>query len=302
MGILVDQTCGRRVSLRSRHLIGRSRRNDLRLRDSSVSGEHAALVWRDDKWWIRDLGSRNGTFADGMQVGTGDPRGLAEGASLSFGDVSGWVIEDARGPEARAIALDGGADAVAVAGVLALPSATDPQIVLSERKDGAWVAQGDASDRIVIDLDEIEVGGRRFRLHLPMSLESTTIGAARVLRIPDVELRFYVSRDEETVEIEIRNGTASHRLHARAHNYTLATLARIRMRDAALPEAEQGWVEREVLCDLLKQARPLLNVQMYRLRLQLAEAGVLGVEGLFERRPGKLRVGVAELSEHPLEL
>lgn len=48
--------------------IGRAPQNDWQLSDESVSGRHASLVQRRDRWTILDLGSRNGTYVEGEIV------------------------------------------------------------------------------------------------------------------------------------------------------------------------------------------------------------------------------------------
>lgn len=45
--------------------IGRRDENDLCLRnDTFVSRQHAFLHWRDDRWWLEDCESTNGTFVE----------------------------------------------------------------------------------------------------------------------------------------------------------------------------------------------------------------------------------------------
>ncbi|HEX5631768.1 MAG TPA: FHA domain-containing protein, partial [Gemmatimonadales bacterium] len=51
--------------------IGRAAQADVRLAPDSdlmVAARHAALVWHDGVWAIRDLGSTNGTYVDGSRV------------------------------------------------------------------------------------------------------------------------------------------------------------------------------------------------------------------------------------------
>ena len=48
--------------------IGRGAHNEVRLGDESVSGSHASLVQRGNRWTILDLDSRNGTFVEGEIV------------------------------------------------------------------------------------------------------------------------------------------------------------------------------------------------------------------------------------------
>lgn len=56
--------------------------------DRRLSRQHVEVVWRGGRWYVRDLGSSNGTFVDGAQVTEGvfdSPRELrAGGASFLF--------------------------------------------------------------------------------------------------------------------------------------------------------------------------------------------------------------------------
>ena len=48
--------------------IGRDADCDIRLDDPLISRHHAGVSRRDDLWWVRDFGSRNGTLVDGHAV------------------------------------------------------------------------------------------------------------------------------------------------------------------------------------------------------------------------------------------
>lgn len=66
--------------------IGRSLRNHLVLDDVSVSKQHAELrITEDGCWWLRDLGSSNGTLVDGRLLS--DSHRLREGEEIEFGRV-----------------------------------------------------------------------------------------------------------------------------------------------------------------------------------------------------------------------
>ena len=49
--------------------VGRSPANDLVVSDPEVSRRHAMLRFRDGKWIVEDLRSRNGTAVNGVRVG-----------------------------------------------------------------------------------------------------------------------------------------------------------------------------------------------------------------------------------------
>lgn len=72
--------------------LGREHEGDLVVLASSVSREHAELVYADNAWTVRDLGSRNGTFVDGVR--TQGRVALPARARLTFGDVSLWFLTE----------------------------------------------------------------------------------------------------------------------------------------------------------------------------------------------------------------
>jgi hypothetical protein len=49
-------------------LIGRESGLDVTLDDPRVSARHAELTFRHEQWWLRDLGSSNGTLLNGQPV------------------------------------------------------------------------------------------------------------------------------------------------------------------------------------------------------------------------------------------
>jgi two-component system, cell cycle response regulator len=65
-------------------VIGRGFGADLRVEDEGVSRAHAKLIEEPVGVFIEDLGSRNGTFCNGVRVGPGS-RKLEEGDSLQIG-------------------------------------------------------------------------------------------------------------------------------------------------------------------------------------------------------------------------
>ena len=70
-------------------LLGRSAAHaDYVLNDESVSRRHARLRIEGDALTIEDCGSLNGTRLNGTDLVQGQPRPLAEGATLALGDVT----------------------------------------------------------------------------------------------------------------------------------------------------------------------------------------------------------------------
>ncbi|MDB4954389.1 MAG: rpfG 1 [Myxococcales bacterium] len=90
--------------------IGRKQEGELVILASSVSREHAEIRKTDAGWFIRDLGSRNGTFVDGTRA---QGRVTMQQRSLiKIGDVALWflaeVIHEPVAPPSMATASAGG--------------------------------------------------------------------------------------------------------------------------------------------------------------------------------------------------
>jgi len=68
-----------RFPLLSLTTIGRASSNTIVLDNGYVSTEHALLTRRGDQWWLEDMGSRNGTLLNGVELG--------ETTVISVGDV-----------------------------------------------------------------------------------------------------------------------------------------------------------------------------------------------------------------------
>jgi len=276
----------------ARLLVGRSPSAALRLDDSRVSGEHAVLQWRRGQWEIRDLGSRNGTFVAGKRLEPGEVVSISGGSKLAFGHEENlWELVDAGPPSALAMPLDGGEAVVASDGILALPSASNPEVAVYADARGRWVVEADGDVRPAKDGEVVQAGGASWRVSLPAQIEGTqTVDLGPTL--DTVKLRFAVSRDEEHVQITVVHRGKEIPLEAREHAYTLLTLARLRLDDAEEPGAEQGWVDRDRLLKMLGVDANALNVAIYRVRGQLGAGGVDGAAGVVEVRRGQRRLGV----------
>lgn len=65
--------------------LGRAATCQVVIEDDFASRRHAQILLRDDCYWLRDLGSKNGTLLDGQPV-TGETL-LADGAMIQIGEV-----------------------------------------------------------------------------------------------------------------------------------------------------------------------------------------------------------------------
>jgi hypothetical protein len=64
--------------------LGRAATCQVVIEDSFASRHHAQIAWRNDRYWLRDLESKNGTLLDGEAV-TGEVP-LPDGATIQIGD------------------------------------------------------------------------------------------------------------------------------------------------------------------------------------------------------------------------
>ncbi len=77
---------------RTSAVIGRDSHADIRLKDPLVSREHAAILYRNGKFVLEDLGSTNGTVMNGASIKQVD---LHHGDTFSLGNtVLQFVLED----------------------------------------------------------------------------------------------------------------------------------------------------------------------------------------------------------------
>jgi FHA domain len=65
--------------------LGRAPTNTAALADETASLEHARLTLRGGQWWLEDLGSRNGTAVNGVQIE--QPVVVSAGDEIGIGHV-----------------------------------------------------------------------------------------------------------------------------------------------------------------------------------------------------------------------
>ncbi|MFT7518495.1 MAG: hypothetical protein ACI9MC_000627 [Kiritimatiellia bacterium] len=291
MAILQHQISNDRTLLRTRTLLGRAPACDVRMNNRLVSGEHATIWWSEGTWWVRDLGSRNGTRLDDRRLKVGVAERLDAGCLLRFGDQV-FVLESASPPKMGAIALDDGEIVSASGALMAIPSDDDPVAMLYQGPNGGF--QLDMADIVcpVENLEVIEVAGRLWRVELPLSMDSTLEVEELPASVLTSNFCFTVSLDEEHVQLTLTTPVGGEVvLPDRVHMYALVVLARVRLADAQLSPSEQGWVDRVQLCRMLAMDRKHLNLQLFRARKQLSDAGFEDMGELVQRRGSTLRFG-----------
>jgi hypothetical protein len=303
MAMIREAASGQTRLLEPEHLIGRAPPCALRIDQRYVSARHAILRWNGDRWEIKDLASRNGTFVDGHRIPSGEERAAEAGAKLAFGKLEQeWELVDVSPPSVMAVPVEGGEPVLLDGDLVALPSSEEPLATIYPSPEGGWLLeQPNESTSPITNLQTFEVAGRTWRFCCPEEIFKTSIANdPPELEVRHIELTFSVSRDEEHVALQASCGSRRFDLGARTHHYTLLTLARRRLEDAAqgLPETSCGWVYQEDLAVHPNMGPAELNLDVCRLRKQFAAAGVADAAGIIERRPRtrQLRIGTGRIT------
>lgn len=290
MPTLRSLTSGRELRLGSRLLVGRAAHAGLMLDDRRVSNEHASIYWQGARWLVRDLGSRNGTYIHGRRVEAGTPAPLSPGDPLTFGGCpEAWELVGAGPPEA--VAVSGNREVVATAGLLAIPP-DEPEAAVYVDGSGRWVVEREGAVSSIADGEVVATVDGSWRVNLPTAHGSTVQGEERV-SLAGASLNFLVSRNGDRVALEIVHGVRRLSLEVREHWGPLLALAEERLKDAASPPHEQGWLDVERLERRTGLNQQALNVYIFRARQQLAAAGIELAAQVVEVRRGQRRIGVA---------
>lgn len=76
------------------YTIGRSSDADIRIMDNTISRNHLKIFRKNNKYFIRDLKSKNGTFVNGERVQAGDEIEVKTGMPLAIGRVFIHLSDD----------------------------------------------------------------------------------------------------------------------------------------------------------------------------------------------------------------
>ena len=66
-------------------IVGRGSESHIQIRDKSVSRRHMKIIRREEKYYIKDLESKNGTYVDGEQVEPGKELEIEQGVPIAVG-------------------------------------------------------------------------------------------------------------------------------------------------------------------------------------------------------------------------
>lgn len=150
--------------------IGRDAANDLVVEGTLISRRHAEVIWNDDGWFLRDLGSRNGTYVDGEKAafvaavdGGAVHLGAADGPAVRFKVVT--ITEEApRQPAAPAAPPAAPREAALhpAGALIRLGRGPDNDIVLTDLRTSRHHAE---LRRIPTGYEVVDLGSRNGTFH-----------------------------------------------------------------------------------------------------------------------------------------
>lgn len=284
------------VSLSGSALIGRGGEGlELQLVGPEVSRTHALIEYRGEpdspSWFIRDLGSTNGTYVGRLKLVTGVWSPIGKKTILDFGTpgTESWEVLDDGPPHPGA--RTGTRWVMARDGVLTLPDEQQPELRVFARGH-QWLAQTGLLTIALSDGAEVRAGGKTWNVILP------ALGGSGVPTYPadgaplPVGVRIWTPPDRKRVlGVHLTVGAQAYDLGCHAHHELLRVLALARLEDDHLsePPDEQGWLYIDELLERLQLTKNNLDVWTSRLKNQLRAAPVPIVcerpaRGLIQRR------------------
>lgn len=297
MGLLRALQAPEEVVLYPEHTLGRSKSCLLRVSHPGVSALHAVIFWADEAWFIKDLGSRNGTFLDGRRIAAGVRESLSRGTKVELGAAGPqFEFADDSPPQPLLVAADDPTFYRWISDSIAIPTEEQPEALLYLAQSGEWCLESEAGVQRIDEHGLFTLGGRMFRLIASRGIPATAT-AEEQRTLAEASLKFSVSSDEEHVEVTIEARGRGLSLGHRAHHYLLLTLARERLKhaEAGMSPGSQGWIERHDLERMLRQTQQHINLAVWRARRQFAEAGFSDAINVVERRGSELRIGTPRL-------
>ncbi len=308
MAYLYRRDTDLRFPVAAHHMVGSlAGKVDTFIDNPYISRRHLSIEWNGQHWQIKDL-SRNGTWVNGKRIASGDyiPLTVGDLVQLAGEDGVALIVENLAPPCDLLLPMGQGRDlskAIELQAVNLIPSEQSPEwYVEQDSKTAQWQAQRIISPQAPQALshnDIIECREGSWQLFCARDYAPTIEKRTADACITDSYLKFDVSLDEETTDLDVVSAEVSHNLGIRAHNYLLLLLARHRVDDIArgLTSCNQGWVPNELLVRELGLEPGHLNIQIYRARQQLAKVlPHINHEKFVERRGTTLRLGCSQFT------
>lgn len=319
MAFLVDIDTGQNCFLRAHHSFGRLiYAVDTVISQPQISKHHAIIEWHNRCWHIRDISS-NGTWLNQtkLQQNTRYQLNLHDKIYLANANHATFLVANLDAPCDLLLRYDAKSDAksdvkndgkqnpptppISLNRYHLLPDQAHPEIVLFiDSATEQWCIERltgkQETDKVVLnDNDVIEFHQQKWQLKLSHDAVDTKPLHLALYALDKLHFIFNLSLDEEETQLSLQTPDKLIDFYVRSHHYLTLNLARYRALDAdkGLDSQLQGWVYPEQLMQDLGIDISHLNIQIHRVRKQLADAlhDSCNVQGLIERQSGKLRFG-----------
>ena len=299
MAILQSSISGKKIVLKSYHVIGRSKATvHTFLQDKDVSQIHASIRWNGQQWEITSHG-RNGIWLNNQHVLTGTIKSLHKGDRIRFGAGVDclWKIINIDPPAASLVPLRDDEPVLELSRFQIIPDENQPMFSIFISDTGRWICEDENGTKFLHDGDTLLIGNKIYQFHDAGPIDTTIEGPnCGYFPLEEIEFHFSVSLDEEHVFLKIMHNTETILdLGERVHHYLLLTLARQRLEDSKNGDdpSSQGWLEPAHLAEMLNIDTEHLNIQVYRARKQLSTAlpVTLHLSRVIERRVNGMRFG-----------
>lgn len=291
------------IVLRPQHLFGRQSANVNTLLDNpSTSRLHASISWNGSNWLIQDTSS-NGTFLNNERIVQGNKIRLHVGDKIQFGsnEAHMWQFNCDQAPKSLLVPLFDDSNPIELEGVIALPNEVLSDITLYQDTHSQWLVETQSGITQLESGDKVNSSLGTWVFIDADSVDSTErVGQIQANLQPQIKLNFKVSMNEEHVSLLIQFDQLQIDLGERAHHYLLLLLARKRYSDhqQGIDDCEQGWIDKDLLCQDTGLDEKHINLQIFRFRKQLIQANPSSMQLLqiIERRRGEIRCAISALS------
>lgn len=269
--------------------LGRSPASDLVFPSERVSWQHAAITVENGIPWVRDLGSRNGTFVNGERLGA--PRVICDGDVLGISPAVALrvrVMGTAEPAVPRALVVEDVATGVrypvrserftiGASGELRTSGAGATLLVTGP--DDLWLGVDGEDVPVAVDVPFV-VDGRTYAVRRADLERSPTLGATSGQPLYDLVATLNGDSGAEATLVDPDSGR-SHRVEGENRALLLYILGRRTQADtdAGTPGGDRGWMSDDDVATALwgrgqaSRDDNALHVLIHRVRKEVAAAG-----------------------------
>lgn len=271
---MINNNTEEQITLLIQHIFGRHPSSSHTvLNNPDASRMHATILWDGEHWLLQDSSS-NGTYVNGTPILRGSMQKLHKGDKIHFASLSGdtWEMLGVEAPKSLLVPVSAGLQTIELDGIAILPDEETAEVTLYQSPHGHWVCESQSGISVLKTGDLVGYQDQMWRFIEARASENTTYLVSNDLPTsPQVGIFFNVSQNEEHVSFTFKMGDHVYDLGKRNHHYLMLLLARKRLEDRknGVSKAEQGWVDKDNLCQMLGLSENHLNIFIYRFRKQV---------------------------------